>query len=687
MSYLLSDPTTVLAVGDPETERRLRAVLVPSVAEAVVAVETAEDAAATLADRDDVGCVLVTDGAAAAPATVCEAVRDRDALVPVVVAVAPEAVDHATLAAVADCRYLPPSAGDDALADAVANALATYDERRDREAESSLFTTLLADAELSVFAKDSRGRHLYKADLEDDADPESVVGKTDPEVTPDYLRETARETHEEDLRVAETGEPIYDRVRQYDHEASDRWSEATKVPWYDDDGTVRGLVGYASDVTDRKRYERHLSEQAERIDQFITYVAHDLRTPLQVVYGEVDRARAGNEEALDGVETAVERIEHIVEDLSALSRRSDGDGLSSSTLRSLRADSLTTAFAPVVENVWTVLATDEATLELDVPEGTVVAVAAETLRPVVENLLKNALDHAGSDVTVRVGALDRGFFVEDDGPGVPEPEREAVTEAGYTTAEDGTGTGLAIVSETVDQQGWTLRVDDASDGEADPSATGGGSGARFEVAGVPMVTRPDDDLREGAPIALEANEDVGPVSIPGSADYDADDDEWTVVADGTNVWGNTHEFHYVHGEAAAPVRIRGRIAAFDGPEEFSKAGFAVRASADERAPFGYVGATESHGSEITWRDDPEGFTDSDQFGELPGTFAEYRVDYVDGRLTLALSETGEEWIPVDQRRLDLGDRVSLGMMVCSHSGKQTCEATFADVCACRLERE
>jgi signal transduction histidine kinase len=76
-------------------------------------------------------------------------------------------------------------------------------------------------------------------------------------------------------------------------------------------------------------------------------------------------------------------------------------------------------------------------------------------------------------VTIRVGALDDGFYVEDDGSGIPEDKREAVFESGFTTNRDGTGFGLAIVTEIVEAHGWRISVTDRETG-----------GARFEVTNV-----------------------------------------------------------------------------------------------------------------------------------------------------------------------------------------------------------
>jgi len=91
---------------------------------------------------------------------------------------------------------------------------------------------------------------------------------------------------------------------------------------------------------------------------------------------------------------------------------------------------------------------------------------------VFENLYRNAIEHGGDGVTIRVGTSNGGFFVEDTGPGIPADERDDVFESGYTTNEDGTGFGLAIVKRVVEAHGWEITVTEGSDG-----------GARFEVSG------------------------------------------------------------------------------------------------------------------------------------------------------------------------------------------------------------
>jgi signal transduction histidine kinase len=83
----------------------------------------------------------------------------------------------------------------------------------------------------------------------------------------------------------------------------------------------------------------------------------------------------------------------------------------------------------------------------------------------------------GPSVTVTVGGTDEGFYVADDGPGIPPEEREDVFDTGYTTENGGTGLGLAIVSQIVAAHGWEITITDSDSG-----------GARFEITGVDTIT-------------------------------------------------------------------------------------------------------------------------------------------------------------------------------------------------------
>lgn len=119
------------------------------------------------------------------------------------------------------------------------------------------------------------------------------------------------------------------------------------------------------------------------------------------------------------------------------------------------------------------MATAEATIVTDTDQR--IRADRSRLSQLLENLMRNAVEHGGSDVTVTVGELDGGFYVEDDGVGIPEAERETVFEMGYSTSDEGTGFGLAIVKRITEAHGWDIRVTDGANG-----------GTRFEITGVEL---------------------------------------------------------------------------------------------------------------------------------------------------------------------------------------------------------
>ena len=96
------------------------------------------------------------------------------------------------------------------------------------------------------------------------------------------------------------------------------------------------------------------------------------------------------------------------------------------------------------------------------------------LRQVLENLFRNAIEHGNAD-TIVVGDLsdESGLFVEDNGAGIPEDDRNAIFEWGFTTVSDGTGFGLAIVKEIVEAHDGEITVGESETG-----------GARFEITGI-----------------------------------------------------------------------------------------------------------------------------------------------------------------------------------------------------------
>ncbi|MFC7325196.1 GAF domain-containing protein [Halorubrum rutilum] len=253
--------------------------------------------------------------------------------------------------------------------------------------------------------------------------------------------------------------------------------------------------------------EDEVARERDRLEEFASLVSHDLRSPLNVAAGNLDlvrdRLRAADVEVdeVDAVARALDRMEALVDDMLTLARQ--GSGIDETEPLSLRA---------VAEESWE--SVDAAAAALVVAGDVRFRADRSRFRQALENLFANAVAHAGADVRVEVGPLGDagdaanagdgdadgsgapGFYVADDGPGIPDDVRDQVFDAGVSTDPDGTGFGLKIVAEVADAHGWSVALGDAETG-----------GARFEFRGIETVDAdevpesegvgaPDDDASE-----------------------------------------------------------------------------------------------------------------------------------------------------------------------------------------------
>lgn len=257
------------------------------------------------------------------------------------------------------------------------------------------------------------------------------------------------------------------------------------------------------------------------VDQVSSVISHDLRNPLDVAKAHLTAAReTGEPEHFESVADAHDRMERIIRDVLTLTR---GDAVVDPS----EQVSIETA----AMDAWRSVDTDGATLDATGSLPTVTA-DADRVRRLFENLFRNSVEHnatdsptqhdgsvtpedtddrvrsegpaerdsdapaanahgeraeghpeprdrsrdrpdeppADSNVTVTVGALADGFYVADDGAGIPADERETVFEPGHSTMDGGTGLGLAIVEQIIAAHDWNVTL----------TASEGG-GARFEV--------------------------------------------------------------------------------------------------------------------------------------------------------------------------------------------------------------
>lgn len=249
-------------------------------------------------------------------------------------------------------------------------------------------------------------------------------------------------------------------------------------------GEEFGRLLIIEDITKQMMREEEMRKKNEQLDQFASTIAHDLRNPLSAAKGFLNTGlRENNEEMLEEAQQHHKRMEEMIEEILTLSKA--GNEVE---------DTEEVNLAHVAEQGWKHAETEEGALEMLFDETVSLKADKTRLLQIFENLFRNAQEHNDGEATVSVGLLDSstgneeneryegtesitGFFIADDGSGIPAEKREKVFEHGHTTNSDGTGFGLSIIKDIVEAHGWNVTINDSADG-----------GARFEINGVDSIS-------------------------------------------------------------------------------------------------------------------------------------------------------------------------------------------------------
>ncbi|KAB1192615.1 PAS domain S-box protein [Haloferax sp. MBLA0076] len=276
-----------------------------------------------------------------------------------------------------------------------------------------------------------------------------------------------------------------------------RWAAARAVPLFAEDGTVSNVLGVMTDLTDRIRREQELAQQNARLEAFARVLSHDIRGPLAVAQGRLGLAREdGNLDHFEHVERAHRRIEEVIDDVRSMACDEQ-----------VAIDTSPVALADTAAVAWEMSRSGTENVRLEISDLPVVEADESRVKRLFENLFRNAVEHAstsnrpkpddavehgptgrqnlsddavghgastnGTGLVIRIGQLPsrRGFFVEDDGPGIPQSVRDDIFDTGVSSTDDGErGLGLGIVRQIVHTHGWLIRTAESDTG-----------GARFEI--------------------------------------------------------------------------------------------------------------------------------------------------------------------------------------------------------------
>jgi len=236
-----------------------------------------------------------------------------------------------------------------------------------------------------------------------------------------------------------------------------------------------GTTIVLNDVTELKMYAQDLEQQTDQLEDFTSFVSHDLRNPIATSRQYVGLLEGKNEEErryINDIDDALERMDTMIENLLTLTR--EGQAIEERN---------TIDLSDTVNYAWRISDTQEATLETHGLANTTVYADKNRLYTLFENLFRNAAEHAGPSTNIIVGVLpDEGeIYVADSGPGLPDSID--IFQKGATTSPDGTGLGLAIVERIVEAHGWEIEASEFEE-------TGG---AKFTISGIKSLqTRQPD---------------------------------------------------------------------------------------------------------------------------------------------------------------------------------------------------
>ena len=209
-----------------------------------------------------------------------------------------------------------------------------------------------------------------------------------------------------------------------------------------------------------------LAYQNNRLEHVARMLAHELRNPLAIATGYHQLSQPRNEDAAEKVQHAHERIEEMI-DIILLNVRESKVSVSNKS----------TAIAEVASQEWEELPISTAFATLEVDTKQMIRGDPIHIHHLLSNLFQNSIKYSEDGVTVRIGELEDGFYVEDDGPGISTDTHNDVVEAGVSTRQHGMGLGLTVAIQIANLYDWSWKICDSES-----------TGTRLEFSNVEFIS-------------------------------------------------------------------------------------------------------------------------------------------------------------------------------------------------------
>ncbi len=221
-----------------------------------------------------------------------------------------------------------------------------------------------------------------------------------------------------------------------------------------DNPDINGILGIGRDITKRKEKERELERKNKYLGDFASFISHELRNPLNIAQVNLELLETKNQEIKTKIDRSLQRMTNMIDRILIYTRT--GQDIEKTTDIDIDV---------IAKKSWNNLLIDDA--ELDVKDNIVLDGDNNMLMHLFENLFKNAVENGAT--TIELGKIENGFYISDNGPGIPKDKREKVFDLGYSD-ENGSGLGLALVDQIIRGHNWDISIKESKY-----------DGAKFEI--------------------------------------------------------------------------------------------------------------------------------------------------------------------------------------------------------------
>ena len=289
-----------------------------------------------------------------------------------------------------------------------------------------------------------------------------ITGKTGFDIFPRKLAETHRE---EDLAILESGTPL-EKEYKINRPSGQKWLHLVKLPVYDGDGRIDGLLCSGRDITEFKKVQEQLTQaqKMESIGQLIAGIAHEINTPVGIILGyaqlllEETDSHDQSYQDLKTIEKQAKICRTVVSDLLRFSRHTDSR-LNRIDLNETIEETLT-----VVEHTFKL---ERVRLARDFdPNLPLIMGDREKLKLAIINLVNNAFDAVSSDGLIMVAtryerrAAEAIIRIADSGCGISADIIDKIFDPFFTTkpVDKGTGLGLSVTFGIIQEHEGRIEV-------------------------------------------------------------------------------------------------------------------------------------------------------------------------------------------------------------------------------------